>query len=49
MDKIDTLRNLDGHPARFLRFGKAGFVVVSIGNIERELKTAIWMGLPTWS
>ena len=49
MNKIDTLRNIDGQPARFLRFGNAGFVVVSIGNIEREIETAIWIGLPTWS
>jgi hypothetical protein len=49
MNKIDTPRNIDGRPARFLRFGNAGFVVVSIGNNEREIETAIWIGLPTWS
>jgi hypothetical protein len=49
MNKIDTLRNIDGRLARFLRFGNAGFVVVSIGNAEREIETAIWIGSPTWS
>jgi hypothetical protein len=48
MNKVDTLRTIDGRPARFLRFGNAGFVVVSIGNTEREIETAIWIGLPTW-
>jgi len=28
---------------------KAGFVVVSIGHTEREIQTAIWTGLLTWS
>jgi hypothetical protein len=49
MNKNDALRILDGLPARFLRFGKAGFIVVSAANLERELETRRWMGLPIWS
>ena len=45
MNKIDSVRNFKGVPAKFLRFGKAGHVVILVGNAEREIETAIWMVL----
>jgi hypothetical protein len=46
MNKIDTVRNFEGLPAKFLRFGKAGHVIILVGHAEREIKLAIWMELP---
>lgn len=46
MNKIDTVRNFEGLPAKFLRFGKAGHVIILVGCAEREIELATWVELP---
>ena len=48
MDRIDAWRNIDGRPAVFLRFGKAGFVVVSVRGVEHKIDRSAWLDLPLW-
>jgi hypothetical protein len=44
-NKIDAVRIFEGLPAKFLRFGKAGEVVILVGDAEREIKLALWREL----
>lgn len=48
MNRIDALRNIDEHPAVFLRFGKPGHVVIGVSGDEREIERSAWFDLPAW-
>ena len=48
MDKINAVRTVDGRAAVFLRFGKAGYVVVAAAGGERTIEHSTWMKLPLW-
>jgi hypothetical protein len=48
MDRIDALRNIDGQPAVFLRYGNAGYVVIGIGGREQTIERSNWLALPPW-
>jgi hypothetical protein len=48
MDRIDALRNIDGRPAVFLRYGNAAYVVIGIDGGERTIERSHWMALPLW-
>jgi hypothetical protein len=48
MDRINTIRNISGQPAVFLRFGKAGYVVIGHCGKEHEVERSVWFALPPW-
>jgi len=48
MDRIDALRNIDGQPAVFLRYGNAGYVVIGVDGREQTIERSDWLALPPW-
>jgi hypothetical protein len=48
MDRIDALRNIDDHPAVFLRYGNAGYVVIGVDGQEQTIERSDWLALPPW-
>jgi hypothetical protein len=49
MDRIDALRNIDGRAAVFLRYGKAGYLVIGVDGAERMIARSDWLALPLWT
>jgi hypothetical protein len=44
----DALRNIDGQPAVFLRYGNAGYVVIGVDGREQTIERSDWLALPPW-
>jgi hypothetical protein len=49
MDRVDALRNIGGRAAVFLRYGKAGEIVIGVDGAERSLERSKWLALALWT